>query len=478
LRTAIAAMTRTLCTREIPLIPGTNKTNIKAFTSCRVMMLNKMPSGIRPIGIGEVLRRIVGKAILGEIKEDIIESAGCLQVCAGQKAGCEAAAHAMGEIFKEEDTDAVLFIDASNAFNSFNRETMLHNMQYLCRPLSTYLHNCYGTPSRLFVFGGVELSSEEGTTQGDPTAMPAYGIGILPFLSLIKPNTAIGMKHLAYADDLGGGSKLPTLREWWDRVVENGPNYGYFPKASKSWLVVKSEKLEEAKELFRDTGVQITVEGRKYLGGHVGTEEGGRKYFQELCEEWAYQLEELSLIAKCEPQAAYSVFTAGFRHKLTYFIRTIPNVAELVKPIDDIINNKFLPALTERQAISRIDRKLIALPVKLGGLGIPIFSESCVTEFENSRFISKYLIDKIVAQDPTYVVNAQRDREITATVRIQKEQRDKESLAEVRTTMSKAKLRANDIAQQKGASAWLTALPLKEEGFVFRSSLQLATPTE
>ena len=47
------------------------------------MMLNKMPTGIRPIGIGEVLRRIIGKAIRWEIKEDIIESAGCLQVCAG-----------------------------------------------------------------------------------------------------------------------------------------------------------------------------------------------------------------------------------------------------------------------------------------------------------------------------------------------------------------------------------------------------------
>ena len=44
-----------------------------------------------------------------------MESAGCLQLCAGQKAGCEAAAHAMSDIFAEDATDAVLFIDASNA---------------------------------------------------------------------------------------------------------------------------------------------------------------------------------------------------------------------------------------------------------------------------------------------------------------------------------------------------------------------------
>ena len=56
------------------------------------------------------------------IRPEIINAAGSIQVCAGQKAGCEAAAHAMREIFEEEETDAVLFIDASNAFNSINRK--------------------------------------------------------------------------------------------------------------------------------------------------------------------------------------------------------------------------------------------------------------------------------------------------------------------------------------------------------------------
>ena len=92
----------------------------------------------------------------------------------------------MGDIFAEQDTDAVLFIDASNAFNSINRKALLHNMQYLCPPLSVYLNNIYLAPARLFIAGGKELKSAEGTTQGDPPAMPAYGIGILPFLAMIE----------------------------------------------------------------------------------------------------------------------------------------------------------------------------------------------------------------------------------------------------------------------------------------------------
>ena len=259
LRTAIAKMAQKLCTIELQ---EEHLVSLEAYTASRLVPLEKEPAGIRPIGIGEVLRRIIGKAIVAEIRPEIMESSGSLQLCGGQKAGCEAAAHAMGEIYEAEETDAVLFIDASNAFNSLNRQALLHNIKYLCPPMATYLRNCYKTPARLFVVGGEELQSAEGTTQGCPMAMPGYGIGILPLLVLVK-NDDMHLKHVAYADDIGRGSKLKNLRNWWDRICLYGPMLGYYPKASKSWLVVKPEKEEEARQMFEDTGVQITTEGRK-----------------------------------------------------------------------------------------------------------------------------------------------------------------------------------------------------------------------
>ena len=38
-------------------------------------------------------------------------------------------------------------------------------------------------------------------------AMAAYGVSILPLLILIKSDDEV-LKHLAYADDVGGGSRL------------------------------------------------------------------------------------------------------------------------------------------------------------------------------------------------------------------------------------------------------------------------------
>ena len=106
--------------------------------------------------------------------------------------------------------------------------------------------------------GGKELASSEGTTQGDPTAMPAYGVGILPFLAMIKSGEAGEVKQMAYADDIGGGANLQILREWWKNIEENGPSFGYHPKASKSWLVVKEEKYDEALRVFDGTGMNLT----------------------------------------------------------------------------------------------------------------------------------------------------------------------------------------------------------------------------
>ena len=100
--------------------------SLESFVACRLIPLDKKP-GLRPIDVGEVLRRIAGKAIMILFKNDITHAAGASQLSAGQDAGDEAVVHAMHDIFSEGNTEAVLLIDAENAFNSINREVMLHN---------------------------------------------------------------------------------------------------------------------------------------------------------------------------------------------------------------------------------------------------------------------------------------------------------------------------------------------------------------
>ena len=91
----------------------------------------------------------------------------------------------MHKIYEEGEEEAILLADVSNAFNSVNRKTFPHNIGIICPPLSEFVQNCYNLPSSLFIIGGGETQSTEGTTQGDPTAVAIYVIAIIPLVLML-----------------------------------------------------------------------------------------------------------------------------------------------------------------------------------------------------------------------------------------------------------------------------------------------------
>ena len=103
---AIANMAKILCTESI-----TND-SLSPIMANMLIPLDKNP-GLRPIGIGEVLRRIIGKMVVKVLRPNLQEDAGDLQLCAGQRSGCEAGIHAMHEIFNDDSTHGIIQVDAN-----------------------------------------------------------------------------------------------------------------------------------------------------------------------------------------------------------------------------------------------------------------------------------------------------------------------------------------------------------------------------
>ena len=64
----------------------------------RLIVLSKDP-GVCPIGIGEVYHRLISKAIMNIIRQDM-DITGCQQLCAGQKSSCEAIIHCVRELYQ------------------------------------------------------------------------------------------------------------------------------------------------------------------------------------------------------------------------------------------------------------------------------------------------------------------------------------------------------------------------------------------
>ena len=154
--------------------------------------------------------------------------------------------------------------------------------------MAQYVNNCYEKPSRLFITGGKEIPSAEGKTQGDPFAKPLIG-----------------------------------------------------PNASKSWLVVKEENYEQACEIFGNTQINIKTSGRKYLGSYIGTAIDKSDYANKAMNCWIEELKVLCRIARSEPHAAYTCFVSGFRHRITYLTRVIPDFCKALKLLDAFINEQF-----------------------------------------------------------------------------------------------------------------------------------------
>ena len=219
LREQIANLAKKLATTIVD--PST----LEAFICCRLVPLDKQP-GIRPIGIGEVMRRIIGKSIGWTIKKDLMETAGPLQAAGGAKGGAEAAIHAMRNIFEDKNTDAVILVDASNAFNSLNRQVALHNVQRTCPAFANILINTYRMSSRLAVSGGAEIKSQEGSTQGDNLGGHFYNQGTIPLQNLLHVE-APNVSQVWLADDATGAGTLQNLKMWWDCIVESGIRFGY-----------------------------------------------------------------------------------------------------------------------------------------------------------------------------------------------------------------------------------------------------------
>lgn len=122
----LAAIARRLITCFV------DPSGLSAFVACRLIALDKCP-GVRPIGIGETVRRIIGKAIAITItktsKKQRVLFRYVQVIYPYVKQLCM-------PVYQSQQTEAVILADASNTFNSLNREAALSNIQQLCPSLS------------------------------------------------------------------------------------------------------------------------------------------------------------------------------------------------------------------------------------------------------------------------------------------------------------------------------------------------------
>ena len=467
---AVAALARRLATEYVDPLA------LEALLANRGVAIDKCP-GIRPVGVGEIVRRIIGKTIMSVSGEKVQEAVGALQLCGGQPAGVESAIHAMRGFLDADDSDGVLLIDADNAFNRVNRATVLWNVQFICPALKHALANFYRSPTRIFMKGDgfFELLSQEGTTQGCPLAMAMYALALVPLTKHLQPLC----KQVWYADDATGCDKLERLRKWFDALLLHGPAYGYFPKPAKCILVTKSDQLARAKEIFKgsgvqvltegskDTGIEINCEGTRHLGAAIGNADFRKCYLKRKIDNWISTVKKLAGVAVTQPHAAFAAFTHCLQGQWTFLCRTMPDGPELFKPLEECIRLDFIRALFKRD-VNDLERNVLSLPARMGGMGIFNPVEQSCSSCANSMFISAPLVRLIQRQEFEF-----DPRELAAEMKGLRADVDRESEASCKAKCEAILAAAPDdlkkaltAASEKGASSWVTAAPSFDHGTV------------
>ena len=114
--------------------------------------------------------------------------------------------------------------------------------------------------------------------------------------------------------------------------------------------------------------VNVSVQVQKHLGAVIRSRDYLEEYVNGKVDDWVREVTQLAELALSQPQACYAAYTFGLKHRYTYFLRTLPDIHDLPEPLEHVISNLLIPAITDHRC-SPLERDVLALPVRLGGLG-------------------------------------------------------------------------------------------------------------
>ena len=289
-------------------------------------------------------------------------------------------------------------MDARNGFNELLRKAMLWTVRHLWPAGARFAAVCYRHQTTLVLRrpgGDAEyLQSREGVAQGDPFAMLLYGLALVPLSKRARVRVA-QLLHLWYADDGALCGPLRDIAAAARIIAGEGPHRGYYMEVSKSLLLVPSDTTAE--DLAALDGLAFKrVECARYLGGYLGTEQQVRDWVRPQAEAWAWGVRRLAMVARRFPQAALHGLTRSLQQEWQYLQRVLPGVDDEYGPVEAAIADDFLPALfgMPKEEVAPF-RRLLGLPTKFGGIGVPAPTLTGPARHETSVDVTTVLVDAL-----------------------------------------------------------------------------------
>ena len=211
--------------------------------------------------------------------------------------------------------------------------------------------------------------------------------------------------------------------------------------------------------------ITVTTDGHRALGSFIGTPEATDAFVREKVSEWERDIKDLAEIAESEPQLAYTAYVYGMSRRWQFICRTTPKISESMKSLEELIRSSLIPAIIGVPAVSDEMRLLLSQPARMGGMGFLNPSEESDFEYQSSKLITSQLTQAIFNQERVLQIDEEALRNSKAEVREAKNLRLADQRERLSNILSESMQRLVLLLSEKGASTWLSSLPLKAYGF-------------
>lgn len=331
--------------------------------AARLIPLRKSDGGVRPIAVGELLYRLIMKAVLRANVRRTMFLAN--QFGVQTLGGVEPVVHAVrAAAFGDRHLDNGPFthlvsLDFSNAFNTLDRTALAQRVRTVAPELLRAVAWAYGHPSDLVLGDGSTVLSSQGVRQGCPLGPFLFSLGVQPLLESL--NAAFGAEGvvLAYLDDIYALTRHSDGLERAREAVRASATLGLALNDVKSTCTTLSD---------------VKTAGLDVLGSHVGPPSTTAEFLSAKIDAEARKL---VAVRRLPAQCALLLLTRCLQLDLRHLQRTLP-VSEAVQGqwqrldalfADAVLGLREAPieASLQRRALAR---RLIALPARLGGMGI------------------------------------------------------------------------------------------------------------
>ena len=371
----------------------------------RLHAAKKKDNTLRPIAVGNLLRRLVAKCFSSALAPKAATLLGPHQLCVGVRGGCEAIAQAVRRVVKEDPSKWVLQADLINAYNLVDRAKVLEETARHFPECLAWAKTCYGAPSFL-KFGLANILSALGLHQGDPLAGLLFCLALKPVVDIIEEQVPTLSLNAWYCDDGNLHGTKNELATVVDIIQQEGRRRGLIlstsatvqpPKQPKSCVWSPMDGVDDLDQdpLLRGVPKVRSSDGITVLGAPVGW----REYVREKIAE---KIEKVRLITELlrhlkDPHSEFVLLRSCL---------SLPKVMFLLRALDTTEHQDLLESFDSitRGALSRILGHPVTddqwaqgkLPAAMGGLGLRAAADHASVAHATSLLSSHTMVLKLL----------------------------------------------------------------------------------